>query len=190
MSRNQDTMHFLSPSCPPCLSLAGCAEDGGGADDELVFLDLLPFWSKSRVYLLWRCFRWASRDSWMYSLCLVLSSFFLCASLSTSTFEVSASTRKRGGGGYNTCTITLMSPWHRLHRVGLLWVRYTHIRQVLAGISTFQEVEEEGKAEERRSGTAATNSCQPPVKKINVCVTPLQLLKSLVAWNTAGFSMH
>lgn len=36
-------MHFLSPSCPPCLSLGGCAEDGGGADDELVFLDLLPF---------------------------------------------------------------------------------------------------------------------------------------------------
>lgn len=87
----------------------------------------------------------------------------------------------KGGGGYNTCKITLVSPWHRLHRVGLLWVRYTHIRRVIAGISTFQEVEEEGKAEERRSGTAATNSCQPPVKKINVCVTLLQLLKSLVA---------
>ena len=44
MSRNQDTMHFLSPSCPPCLSLAGCVEDGGGADVALVFfLDLLPF---------------------------------------------------------------------------------------------------------------------------------------------------
>ena len=112
----------------------------------------------------------------MYSLCLALSSFFLCASLSTSAFELSASARKGGGRGYNTCKITLMSPWRRLHGVGLLWVRDTHIRLVIAAISTFRGGEEEGKAEVRRSGTAETNSCQP-VKKINACVTPPQLLK-------------
>ena len=83
---------------------------------------------------------------------------------------------KGGGRGYNTCKITLMSPWRRLHGVGLLWVRDTHIRLVIAAISTFRGGEEEGKAEVRRSGTAETNSCQP-VKKINACVTPPQLLK-------------
>ena len=64
--------------------------------DELVFLALLdleepPFVSASKVYLFLSCCRCASRESWMYSLCLALSSFFLCISLSIRAFEVSAS---------------------------------------------------------------------------------------------------
>ena len=96
-------MHFLSPSSPPCPPLAGCG-GGGGAEDELAFLlelDLPPFWSISRVYLLWMRFRWASLDSWMYSLCLALSSFFLCAALFARALSLSASAggERRGKGG-------------------------------------------------------------------------------------------
>ena len=180
-------MHFLSPSSPPCPPLAGCG-GGGGAEDEVVFLlelDLPLFWSTSRVYLLWMRFRWASLDSWMYSLCLALSSFFLCAALSARAFSLSASAggegrggegRGRGGRGkerggeirgYTQDPTDKLSPTQ--HKCRLLCVRY--ICMYMHNSSFKERREERGGKETKASKQLSTS-------------------RLLITIHTAGYSLH